>query len=221
VKYVKRIGWILLSLFLLLFLAIFIVLRYYEDEIGAYAIRKLETQITTEFSVSDVGLAFWKTFPNASVELSDVFIREKYQRQDTLLFAQTLYLKFNLWDVIKGTYRVNELDINEGNLFLEVNDKNENNWEVWLESETDTSNFEIDLEEISLTDMRVVYNDAPAQFSVDVLTIHTAGSGNFSSRNMDLDLTLDMFVNKLASKGDVYLEKQVVAGDVMMHANLD
>jgi hypothetical protein len=221
VKNVKRIGWILLSLFLLLFLAIFIVLRYYEDEIGAYAIRKLETQITTEFSVSDVGLAFWKTFPNASVELSDVFIREKSERQDTLLFAKTLYLKFNLWDVIKGTYRVNELDIKEGNLFLEVNDKNENNWEVWLESETDTSNFEIDLEEISLTDMRVVYNDSPNQFSFDVLTIHTAGSGNFSSRNMDLDLSLDMLVNRMTSKGDVYLEKQVVAGDVMMHANLD
>ena len=221
VKYAKRIGWILLGLFLVLFTTIFIVLKYYEDEIGAYAIKKLEDQITTEFTVGEVGLAFWKTFPNASVELTDVLIRENAQRQDTLLFAQTLFLKFNLWDVVRGTYRVNELDVNEGGLFLEINDEKENNWEVWLESEGDSSNFEIDLEEISLTDVKVIYNDMPNQFLLDVLTIHTAGNGNFSARNMDLDLSLDMFVERLVSKEDVYIEKQVVTGSVLMHANLD
>jgi uncharacterized protein involved in outer membrane biogenesis len=111
-KHVKRIGWILLGIFLLLSLAIFIVLRFYEDEIGTYAVQKLKTQVETKFEVGDVGLAFWKTFPNASVELNEVFVEERAEQPDTLLCAQAIYLKFNLWDVFRGAYRVDEVDIN-------------------------------------------------------------------------------------------------------------
>ena len=220
-KHVKRIGWILLGIFLLLSLAIFIVLRFYEDEIGTYAVQKLKTQVETKFEVGDVGLAFWKTFPNASVELNDVFVEERGDKPDTLLHAQAIYLKFNLWDVFRGSYRVDEVEITGGSLYLGIDAQGKNNWEVWKASSSDTSNFEIELEEISLSDTRVVYNDISSNFKLDVLAIQASGNGNFSARNMDVEVTLDLFVENVSSDGDVYLEKQELAGGVAMHADLD
>jgi len=220
-KHIKRIGWILLGIFILLSLAIFIVLRFYEDEIGTYAVQKLKSQVETKFEVGDVGLAFWKTFPNASVELNDVYVEERGDKPDTLLFAQAIYLKFNLWDVFRGAYRVDEVDINGGALNLNVDAQGKNNWEVWKAAASDTSNFEIELEEISLTDTRVVYNETPSGFNIDLLAIQASGSGNFSSRTMDVEVSLDLFIENLSSKGDVYLEKREINGEVDMHADLD
>jgi hypothetical protein len=221
VKIVKRIGLVLLGLFLLLSAAIFIVLRFYEDEIGTYAVRKLKSQVKTQFDVADVSLAFWKTFPNASVELNDVFVQELGERKDTLLFAKALFLKFNLWDVVRGKYSVDKVEVTSGILRLEIDEAGQNNWEVWSETQSDTSNFEIELEEISLTDTRVIYYDRPNRFLMDALAIQTSGNGNFSARNMDVDLTLDLFMERLISKDESYLEKQLIAGEVVMHADLD
>lgn len=220
-KIVKRIGLVLLGLFLLLSAAIFIVLRFYEDEIGTYAVRKLKSQVKTQFDVADVSLAFWKTFPNASVELNDVFVQELGERKDTLLFAKALFLKFNLWDVVRGKYSVDKVEVTSGILRLEIDEAGQNNWEVWSEAPSDTSNFEIALEEISLTDTRVIYDDKPNRFLMDALAIQTSGNGNFSARNMDVDLTLDLFMERLISKDESYLEKQLIAGEVVMHADLD
>ena len=211
----------LLGVFVLLSVAIFIVLRFYEDEIGTYAVRKLKSQVTTQFEVGDVSLAFWKTFPNASVELNNVFVQERGEEKDTLLFAQALFLKFNIWDLVRGSYRVDKVDITGGSLSLEVSEEGQNNWEVWKEIKSDSSNFEIELEEISLNDTRVIYDHKPNHFLIDALAIQTSGNGNFSSRNLDVDLTLDLFVDRLISKGDAYLEKQLVSGEVVMHADLD
>lgn len=220
-KQVKRIGLILLSLLITLALSVFIVLRFYEDEIGAFAIKKLKTQLTTDFEVKQVGLAFWKTFPNAAVELNTLYVQEKGEESDTLLYAEALYLKFNLWDIFLGSYRVDEVEIIGGRLQLSVNDVGENNWEVWKESSGETSNFEIELEEIVLTDTRVIYNDRPSQFYIDLLAIQTSGSGNFSARNVDVALSLDVLIEKISSKDDVYLENRVVAGEAEMKADID
>jgi len=220
-KYIKRIAIGITTLIVLMALAIFIVLRYYEDEIGAFAIEELEKQITTEFHVDDVGLAFWKTFPNASVELSGIFVQENSVKGDTLLYAEQLFLKFNLWDIFSGNYRVDEVEVHDGNLQLHVDKDGKNNWEVWNTHENDSSHFEIQLEEIQLTETRVAYNDEPNQFSIDLLTVQTTGSGIFSSEIIDIELSLDALVDHIRSKGDVYLQKRMVSGDIALNADLE
>jgi hypothetical protein len=220
VKQLKRIGWALLGVFLVFFIAVFILLRFYEDEIGTYAIEKLKTQVTTEFRVGQVGLAFWKTFPNASVELNEIFVQEKGGTSDTLLYAEALYLKFNLLDLFRGNYRVDEVDVVGGMLDLRVDDTG-NNWEVWKDSGGEVSNFEIELEEIALTDTRVLYHDIPNKFALNILANQVSGNGNFSAQSMDLEMELDAFVERIESKGDAYLEKQTVSGKLLMQADID
>ena len=220
-KHIKRIAVVLMTLVVLMALAIFIVLRYYEDEIGAFAIDELEKQITTEFQVEDVGLAFWKTFPNASVELSGIYVQENTEQGDTLLYAEQLFLKFNLWDIFSGNYRVDEVEVQGGNLKLHVDKDGTSNWEVWNTQENDSSHFEIQLEEISLTETRVAYTDEPNQFSIDLLAIQTTGSGIFSSSIIDIELSLDALVDQMKSKGDIYLQKKMVSCEIALNADLE
>ena len=220
-KHIKRIALILTAVFALMVIAVFIVLRYYEDEIGAYAIEELETQITTEFYVDDVGLVFWKTFPNASIELTGVFVQENAVNGDTLLYADQLFLKFNLWDVFSGNYRVEEVEVMGGNLQLHVAADGKNNWEVWVDTQNDSAHFEIQLEEITLSDTRVLYADDPNRFSIDLLAIQTTGSGNFSSKTIDVELSIDAMVDQITDAGDVYLKKKLVSGEVAFLAELE
>ncbi|MFM7728423.1 MAG: hypothetical protein ACKO7B_17125, partial [Flavobacteriales bacterium] len=159
--------------------------------------------------------------PNASVELSNIYVQEKGEHADTLLHADALYLKFNLWDIFRGSYRVDEVEVSGGNLNLSVNAAGENNWEVWKETEADTSNFEIELDEIALTDTRVVYRNEPSDFLLDMLAIRLTGSGIFSKQKMDIALDVDAMVEQITSKGDVYLEKRLLSGEVAMTADLD
>lgn len=220
-KHIKRIALAIITVFALMAIAVFIILRYYEDEIGAYAIQELENQITTEFHVDDVGLAFWKTFPNASIELSGVFVQEKAATGDTLLYAKQLFLKFNLWDVFSGNYRVDEVEVYGGNVQLMVAEDGSSNWEVWVDTQNDSAHFEIQLEEVILSDTRVFYADNTNRFSVDLLAIQTTGSGNFSSKTIDVSVSLDAMVVHITSDGDVYLGKKLVSGEVAFLADLE
>lgn len=163
--------------------------------------KKLQTQITTQMDVREVGLVFWKTFPNASVALTDIYVQEQAAGADTLLYAETLYLKFNLWDVFRGSYKVDEVEVSGGQLNLAVNQEGEYNWEVWKETTTDSSKFEIALDEISLTETRVKYRNDASDFFIDILAVQVSGAGNFSKQKMDIDLELDAMVNQIASKG--------------------
>lgn len=221
-KIVKRIVLGLLILLFLIATAVFIVLRFYEDDVARFAMGKVKKEMATAFEVDNIELVFWRTFPSTSLHLENVYIQESLPEGDTLLYAQSLFLKLNFWDLFAGNYRVKEVELKTAELHLKVNAEGTDNWHFWKAgASTDSTQFEIKLEEVQLTDTRVTYADAPSDFDLDLFSVNSSGSGDFSERSFDVVLDADARIARIVSDDDTYLEKQTVIGEVAMHADLD
>lgn len=220
-KIVKRIVLSVSILLLLLATAVFITIRFYEDDVARYAMKRVKKEMTTGFEVENVSLVFWRTFPSTSLHLENVYIQESLPEGDTLLFAQSLFLKLNFWDLIGGNYKVNEVEVEKAQLNLRVNDDKLDNWHFWKEGTSDSSSFEIRLEEVLLNDTRVKYDDASTRFHLDLFSVSSSGSGDFSARRFGIELDADVFVSSIKSGEDVFLQDQTVAGEILLQADVD
>lgn len=214
----KRALIVLASVIGLLALAVFIVLRFYEDEVVSYVIKGLNDRLKTKASVASVDLTFWETFPKASVKFTDVYVEETFREKDTLLFARKIYLEFALTDLFRGHYRIDRISSENGKVFLKVNQKGEDNWHFLRESPTDSSSLSLDLEELEFTDVHIVYEDRKSRFFLDYSIATSGFSGAFQSGDFDLRMTVNGRMHRLISGYDEYMADRevVVDGDLQI-----
>ena len=160
IKFTKWFLVIILGLFLL----ITFLLWYYKDDICQAVIGEMNEYLATEMEVSDVDLAFWGSFPNLSVDLNNVFVKDAIPgatRQDTLLHTKRIRLKFNPLDIWRENYTVKEIEVSPGTLKLKVKEDGQVNYDIFKPKEDSTSESAVDLklEAIHLKGFRVSYEN--------------------------------------------------------------
>lgn len=170
-------------------LAIFILLRYYEDDVVGYAIKQINSRLTTEASVASVDLTYWETFPNASLKFQEVYIEETFSKKDTLLYAKDIFLEFSLMDLFRKNYNIKAISANEGKIFLRINKKGENNWSIFKPAESSEEGLALKLEQVEASNIHAIYEDVKTQFFMD----YVLGDGDFQGdfEAGDFDLTMD------------------------------
>lgn len=170
-------------------LSIFIVLRYYEDEVVGYAIKQINSRLTTEASVASVDLTYWETFPNASLKFQEVYIEETFSKKDTLLYAKDIFLEFSLLDLFRKNYNIKAISANEGKIFLRINKKGENNWSIFKPAESGEEGLALKLEQVEASNIHAIYEDVKTQFFLDYVLGDGDFQGDFDAG--DFDLTMD------------------------------
>ncbi|MFM9983896.1 MAG: AsmA-like C-terminal region-containing protein [Flavobacteriales bacterium] len=201
----------LASLLVVLVVATFIVLKYYEDDVVNYALDEARSKLKTKSSFGPADLAFWETFPNASIRFTDVYIEETFDTKDTLIFAKEVFVEFNLFDLFRGKYDLEALDIRDAQSSLKVNAKGQDNWHFWISDTTDTSDFNIAMEKINLTNVGVSYDDRSSDFIVQLAQINSEMEGSFSGKKMALVTELKCIASNLKSKDESYALNQEIA----------
>jgi uncharacterized protein involved in outer membrane biogenesis len=171
---------ILLSTVLLFVLAVFVLLRYYEDELAKYAIEQSKVQFKTEVRIGDVDLAFWQTFPHASLELQNVFVESASRSKDTLLSAEKIFLEFDLFDLLGDRIHLHTLDFHRGDFHPEVNNKGVKSWDILKQQESNQESVTVQLEEIALSDMDIRYHHQTRKQFLHVLVGRSHLVGDFS-----------------------------------------
>lgn len=205
-------------LFLILFGGTFIVLRFYEDEVVGFAITKINGRLATEASISSADLTFWETFPHAAIKFNDVFVREMGAEKDTLIFAKTGYLSFNVWDLFSGEYAANQIIVEDGFARFKVNKKGEDNWHI-LKPSADTSNstFSIDIEKIDLRALDLSFENAKTKFFVDLNEVNGEIQGAFSSEKFECAVQLKTYISDLFSGNTAWVSER----DIQISANFN
>ena len=69
----------------------------------------INSYLKEEVKVGRIDVSIFHQFPRASIGFENVFIADAFDRvesNDTLLYAEELYLHFNLWDIWSGDYKV-------------------------------------------------------------------------------------------------------------------
>ena len=125
----RKIVIITVVFFFVLTMASIILVRVFEDELTQFVVDGLNRQIRTEVNVGEVKLSFVKKFPDASLELKDVFIASVPDFQsdifvdentDTLLLAENVFLRFNVLKLFKRQYLVHEVQVRSGKLYVYI-----------------------------------------------------------------------------------------------------
>lgn len=206
----RKVAIVLSALVLFILGTGLVVLTVYEDEVVGYAIDQFNEQLETKASVGSVDLVFWETFPKASLKFTQVFIPETFPEKDTLIFAEELYLAFDLSDIIKGKYDINEIKTKNSKAYLKINKKGEDNWHFLKKTGEDTSKVTMNLEEVKMKDFHFIFENRKDLFFVDTRSEELNLEGNFSSENMTVSFETNTWVKTLISGDEEYLDNRQI-----------
>jgi hypothetical protein len=143
-------------------------LYVFKDEICGKVVQEANKYLNTKVTVADVDLTFWGTFPNLSVDLNQVFIRDAVANatdRDTLLYTEQIRLKFNAMDIWRENYTVESIEVGKGTLQLKIDSSGADNYTIFKPTDEKTSSgAEIKLNAINVSGLRFKYiNEATGQ----------------------------------------------------------
>lgn len=205
----KRILLALGILTVVVLLAGFIIIRFFEDDVVKYALNRINSQLKTPAHVDEVDLTWWESFPLASLRFQNVYIQETFATKDTLLHADELYLSFSLLDVFSGNYSLKEFSADGAKAYLKVNKKGDDNWHFW-KSDSTSKGSDIDLKAIRINRSRVVYEDEANQLFIDVNSDETKAKGAFESEQFELSVDLAGKMNSFVSGTTEYASNRAI-----------
>ena len=139
-------------------------LYFFKDTICGYVVTEVNKHLKAKVTVAEVDLTFWASFPNLSVDFNDVFIQDSYENstiKDTLLFSSRIRLKFDPMDIWNENYKVKSIEVDPGTIKLKVRKNGEVNYDILkLKKEAKQSAFELNLQQVTLEDIRFSYRNA-------------------------------------------------------------
>jgi len=152
-----------------------------------------------------VGLSLIRHFPNLTVKVKDLVVRGTGDfEKDTLASMAGLSLTIDLASVFGGSeYKVKQIDLSSPRFLFKVLKNGKVNWDVMKPSaNADTvsapSTFKVKLNKVSISDMRMVYDDAeiPTMLAMDGLTGTLSGDMTADITTLDIkaaikDITAD------------------------------
>ncbi|MBL4710276.1 MAG: AsmA-like C-terminal region-containing protein, partial [Flavobacteriales bacterium] len=187
-KFLKRTFLFFILLLLLVLSGVLIAGLYYGDEIKLLIVKNLNESLKTEIKVSQIDFSVLESFPKASIVFSDVVIFAVDAKNDTLLSAKKLSVKFNLIDLYKEKYKLIGLEIDGGKCEMVVDDSGRANYIFWEQSDSNTNLIAVELEKVVLSNMQYTYINYSKTIGVSFLIDHADLTGNFKEQIFDLNL---------------------------------
>ena len=201
-RYLKRTVLILLVFMATISLALYI----FEDRIIKKVVAQVNTYLKAPVQVEQINLHFWRTFPHLSVAFDQVLIADPLSSKDTLLQAEQISLRFNPFDLWNGKYQIEQITSFNGQLNLKTDAKGQTNYDIFKDTSSSTTSFNLELETILLEQFEVAYRDLKSAQSY-TSTIHSASlSGKFSAQKTTLKAAGDVWLKRI-QKGRVVLLK--------------
>ncbi len=167
----RRLLVVLLALIILSAGSVFIVLRYYEDDVIGYVAERIGKNLTTKVTVEKIDLTFWETFPYVSVRFNNVCIQspKPFEKTDTLLRARSIFLSFNARDLFAGRYNIRQIKVTDAMIHPIIGKKGEKNWEIWITQDTTQSeSLHLDIRTIKFRDTGIRMENRQALMSADL-----------------------------------------------------
>lgn len=198
-KKLKRILLYLLGVLVILLGTAAVLVNMYEDEVTEYALVKIKASLATNVNVDAVELTLWESFPKASIKLSEVLIDETFDAKDTLLYADQVFLEFDVWSFATGNYVVDEITISDALVNIKRLEDGSDNFHFWTSDDSETGEFLFELDQVNLENSRARIADDKSEFylrldegdfeiaaMLDELKIRLEGDASFAMQEISI-----------------------------------
>jgi len=191
---------------LVLMATISFILYVFEDRIIKKVVAQANTYLKVPVKVEQINLHFWRTFPQLSVAFENVMVPDPLDSKDTLLRAEQISLRFNPFDIWAGKYHIEQINSFNGNLQLQTDSKGHANYDIFKDTTSSSSAFNLELQTIELEQFHVSYHDQQAVQFLSTAVKSASLSGKFAAQKTTLQASGDIWLNKI-KKGKVVLLK--------------
>lgn len=212
-RLVKRI-FISISILLVVVIGSGLVLSsIYENDVKNYILAQINERLNTKIDVKNLNFSFLKKFPYASLEFIDVEAEEvtPNKKKETLFSAKSIYLQFNVIDIINKKYIIKKINVESGLVNIKIDEKGNNNYQIWKEvKDTANNDFNLELTSLAFNDFNIyLLNDyKKIDFSIEAKKLNL--SGDFSSVQYTLTTSSNLIVHQFNENGQSIMKNKAI-----------
>ena len=176
--------------------------------------KNVNNNITGTFDFDRSNVSLFRNFPNISVTLEDIALKTSAPFEgDTLLLAGEAGIVMGIGEIFKGQNQpvtVKSLFIEDADLFLEVDNSGNPNYDIAVEDEnSENSGFTFQLDGYTIRDARIYYDNRETDISLAVEDIQHSGEGDLSLDDTELETTTNGLIS-FSMDGVNYLSRNPV-----------
>lgn len=224
-RFIKRLFFtVVISVLSLLIIGVTLVVIY-EDDVKAIVIKELNKHLNAEVRIDpkNIDLTILKSFPDCALEFKKLTIMESanIKDKDTLLYAESLSLGFNVKDLFSKQYHIKKIALENGRADLKVDKSGNANYIVWKSDSTAKSNDSLAfaLEKITLNNFVLHYKNSRARVKIESSMKQVYFKGAFTSSNYVLKADGNAFVSLFLVDKTEYINNKNLRFDVELDVN--
>ncbi len=198
----------LLAGLIIIFLAALVTSSYLlRDQVAAIVLSTINKNVETKIDVGSFRLSFIRKFPDASLELRDIFVlsspgfnKDEFNgiNTDTLLIASSLSVDFNITDIINKEYDIERIGLKNGKINLFTDSAGRVNYSsVKSNSVKDSSTLILNLKRILLSDLKINYNNSARRLIIDCLVSEGRLSSKISGEYINLGAEAELLISQI------------------------
>ncbi len=223
-KALKILGFILLTIIILLIVAPFVFESQLKDVVRKTMNKNLNAQVDFE----DIDLSMFRSFPEATLVIEELsIINNEPFKGDTLALTEEVTLEMSIKELFKSSDEpkvIDQLTLNNAYINIKVDSLGKANYDIAIEDTTTSASegqpFKLDLKHYEINNSRVKYDDKTTKVSLDVENLNHEGTGDFSLDQSELDTYSEALVS-LDYDGVNYLNQNLINLDAVFQMDLD
>lgn len=196
--------------------AAIIIPMFFTDDIVNAVREEVNTQIDAELYLDgdDVDLSLWSNFPNVTLEMNKFGIVGKGEFEgDTLVSADRFKVEIDIWSLFGDKFKINGIYLDRPLIQGLITKDGKANWDIAIAMDSTATEEEIEeaeasepfsfkIDEWSITEGRLLYDDRQGNTYVEINGLNHSGSGNFEAASTDL-ITKTEFKKFIVESGGI------------------
>jgi hypothetical protein len=203
----KILKWTGITFVLLIILMICIPIIF-KDDIKNLVLKEVNKSLKADVSIQDIDLTFISTFPAITIKLSDVKVVGRTAFKGVELAAiKSFSAHVGFWDIVSGDQiEIDEIHLSDAQFDVRVDPKGMANYDIVIpteelpkEEQEEPSSFKLSLNEYSLTNVGIRYDDQASDLFADIVNLNHTGSGDLTAEVIDFntETTIDSLTYKM------------------------
>ncbi len=220
-KIVKKIIVVFLSVVFSFLLLAMILAFFFQDKIADMFLTQLYKYTKVEIEHKSVSFSLIRKFPMASLQVNGIQAKD-LQGEHTLLKADKIFLQFSILDLARNNYTIRRIDISDADLHLIINEKGENNWNIFqLNDSVQPENVSVRLSMIQLHNVNLLFEHNQQKITVSTAVDRLSAKGNFSDNIFSTNISSNVLINEITRDTVTYLRDQEVQFYTKLNVNTE
>lgn len=221
-KFLKYTGITLVTILALMFITPYL----FADKIKEQVKKMANEKLNGELNYTDANVSFFTHFPSLTLTLNDFSLNGSAPFQkEKLVTAKEVAFGINLSSLVFGkAIKIDQIFLSNSLINVKVNQKGEANYNVYIsEPETvpkkEKEETGLKLEEIEITNSKIVYDDQSTKVHIDAIGFNYLGNGDLSQAIFALHSKTKIEKLNIIYENEPYLMNKKVDGDLITKIN--